>query len=98
MVITDDIVHVDRTPPDTSPRRPARWRTRGLATAVAAVVVAGAASVALVESSGPPRSDQEPVPASRTRDDVVRDLVARGVVTAATLDDGTQITSPALGG
>ena len=30
----------------------------------------------------------------RTRDDIVRDLVARGVVPAATLDDGTQITSP----
>ena len=33
-------------------------------------------------------------PAPRTRDDIVRDLVARGVVPAATLDDGTQITGP----
>lgn len=32
----------------------------------------------------------------RTRDDILRDLVARGVVPAATLDDGTLITGPAL--
>ncbi|MET0711740.1 MAG: hypothetical protein ABWZ30_04460 [Jiangellaceae bacterium] len=31
-------------------------------------------------------------PALRTRDDVVRDLVERGAVPAATLDDGSQIT------
>jgi hypothetical protein len=32
----------------------------------------------------------------RSRDDVVRDLVARGLVPAATLDDGTVITGPGL--
>jgi hypothetical protein len=32
----------------------------------------------------------------RSRDDVVRDLVARGLVPAATLDDGTQIAGPGL--
>ena len=33
---------------------------------------------------------------SRSRDDVVRDLVERGLVPAATLDDGTQITRAGL--
>jgi len=32
----------------------------------------------------------------RSRDDVVRDLVERGLVPAATLDDGTHITGPGL--
>jgi hypothetical protein len=36
------------------------------------------------------------VQAPRSRDDIVRDLVARGLVPAATLDDGTQITRPGL--
>ena len=36
------------------------------------------------------------VQAPRSRDDIVRDLVVRGLVPAATLDDGTQITRPGL--
>ena len=52
------------------------------------------AFVAFVGSAHPTRSDQQHEPAPRTRDDIVRDLVARGVVPAATLDDGTQITGP----
>jgi hypothetical protein len=34
----------------------------------------------------------------RTRDDIIRDLVRRGLVPAATLSDGTQITRPGLAG
>ena len=34
----------------------------------------------------------------RTHDDIIRDLVRRGLVPAATLSDGTQITSPRLAG
>ena len=93
MVITDEAIQVDRTPSNTPPRRPSR-RLFGIGTAI--VVVAAVALVALVGSSGPTRSDQTPEPAPRTRDDIVRDLVDRGVVPAATLDDGTQITGPAL--
>jgi hypothetical protein len=92
MVITDEAIQVDRTPSNTPPRRPIR-RLLGIGTAIVVVAVA---SVAVVEISGPTRSDQTPESASRTRDEIVRDLVARGVVPAATLDDGTQITSPAL--
>jgi membrane-associated protease RseP (regulator of RpoE activity) len=33
---------------------------------------------------------------SRSRDDTIRDLVERGLVPAATLDDGTRITTPGL--
>jgi hypothetical protein len=93
MVITDETIQVDRTPSNTPPRRPIR-RLLGIGTAI--VVVAAVALVAVVERSGPTRSDQTPETAPRTRDDIVRDLVERGLVPAATLDDGTQITSPAL--
>ena len=41
-------------------------------------------------------AEPNPVQPGRSRDDVVRDLVHRGVVPAATLDDGTQITRPGL--
>jgi hypothetical protein len=58
------------------------------------VVVTGVASVPV--AAGPARSDRTITRASRSRDDVVRDLVIRGIVPAATLDDGTQITSRAL--
>jgi hypothetical protein len=34
--------------------------------------------------------------APRSTDDAVRDLVERGLVPAATLDDGSQITGPGL--
>ena len=53
-------------------------------------------------SSPPPPSTTEPRspdPACdrhATHDDIVRDLVARGLVPGATLDDGTQITGPGL--
>ena len=93
MVITEEAIQVDRTPANTPPRRRGR-RLFGIGAAI--VVVAAVALVAVVESSGPTRSDQTPEPAPLTRDDIVRDLVDRGVVPAATLDDGTQITSPAL--
>jgi len=33
----------------------------------------------------------------RSRDDIVRQLVAQGLVPAAALDDGTQISSPSTG-
>lgn len=93
MVITDKSIQVDRTPSNTPPRRPIR-RLVGIGTAI--VVVAAVAFVAFVETSGPTRSDQTPESAPRTRDDIVRDLDARGLVPAATLDDGTQITSRSL--
>ena len=92
MVITDETIQVDRTPSNTPPRRPIR-RLLGIGTAI---VVAAVALVAVAENSGPTRSDQTPEPARHTDDEIVRDLVARGVVPAATLDDGTQIISPAL--
>ena len=60
------------------------------------VVVTGVASVPVAAGAGPARSDRTITRASRSRDDVVRDLVTRGIVPAATLDDGTQITSRAL--
>ena len=100
MVITEEIVQADRTPsntpldtpPNTPRRRPTRW-VLGIGTAF--VVVAAVASVAFVASSGSTQSDQTPVQAPRTQDEVVRDLVARGLVPAATVD-GTQITSRSL--
>ena len=93
MVITDETIQVDRTPSTTQHRRPIR-RLLGIGTAI--VVVAAVALVAVVESSGPTRSDQTPEPAPRTRDDIIRVLVNQGVIPAATLDDGTQNTSRSL--
>ena len=90
MVITDEAIQVDRTASNTSP--PRRYLRRlGIG---AAIVVAPVALVAFVGSANPTTSDQQHEPAPRTRDDIVRDLVERGVVPAATLDDGTQITGP----
>ena len=90
MVITDETIQVDRTESNTSPPRRI-LRRLGIGTAI---VVAPFAFVAFVGSAHPAGSDQQHEPAPRTRDDIVRDLVARGVVPAATLDDGTQITGP----
>ena len=90
MVITDEAIQVDRKASNTSP--PRRYLRRlGIG---AAIVVAPVALVAFVGSANPTTSDQQHELAPRTRDDIVRDLVARGVVPAATLDDGTQITGP----
>jgi len=89
VVITDETVQVDRTESTTSPPRRI-LRRLGIGTAI---VVAPFALVAFVGSAHPAGSDQQNEPAPRTRDDIVRDLVARGVVPAATLDDGTQITA-----
>ena len=96
MVITDETIQVDRTSSNTPSNAPPRWPFRRLLGIGTAIVVAAIALVVIVESSGPTSSDQTPEPAPRTRDDVVRDLVDRGLVPAATLDDGTQIISPAL--
>ena len=83
----------DRSTSTSTSRRPVRW-LHGIAGAM--LVVTAVASVPVVASAGPARSDRTVTPASRSRDDVVRDLVNRGIVPAATLDDGTQISSRAL--
>ena len=93
MVITDEVTQVDTTPSLPSPRRPRR-RLLGIGTAI--VVTVAVALLAVAGSSGATRSDQPPTTSPRL-DHVVRDLVARGVVPAATLDDGTQITGPGFG-
>ena len=82
MTITDETIQVDRTPSNKSRQTP---RRRLLGTG-APIVIAAVAFLAVVERSGATTSE----PASRSRNDIVRDLVARGVVPAATLDDGTQ--------
>ena len=96
MVITDETIQVDRTSSNTPSNAPPRWPFRRLLGIGTAIVVAAIALVVIVESSGPTSSDQTPEPAPRTHDEIVRDLVVRGLVPAATLDDGTQIISPAL--
>ena len=98
MVITDEAIQMDR-PSSTqtaSEANSAAVRDRHGDRCVRRRGLVALGLVAVVETSGPTRSDQTPEPAPRTRDDIVRDLVARGVVPAATLDDGTHITSPAL--
>src|SRR4051794_36835015 len=85
----------DRTASNSRRRRPARW-LHGIATATLVVVTAVATAPAVAASAGPARYDRTGEPASRSRDDVVRDLVARGIVPAATLDDGSQIVSRPL--
>src|SRR6478609_6201446 len=65
---------------------------------IARGALSAAGGGATQSSAGPARPDGTRAPVSRSRDDVVRDLVARGIVPAATLDDGSQITSRALAG
>jgi len=98
MVITDEAIQMDRPSSTRPPRRPIRRRF-GIGTAIVVFAALGLVAlgwVAVVETSGSTRSDQTPEPTPRSRDDIVRDLVGRGVVPAAALDDGTDITSPAL--
>ena len=90
--ITEAAIQLGRTPSHAAPPRPRR-RTLAIG---AAIVVTVVALVPVVRSDGQTSSDQPHRPMSRSSDDAVRGLVARGVVPAASLDDGTQIVSPAL--
>jgi ferric-dicitrate binding protein FerR (iron transport regulator) len=90
MLTINDRTEIDHTTSLTSPPAshptPRRRRTRRIATiAAATLVVAGVAGVATIRSA-----DSSPVPQSQ--DDTVRELVERGLVPAASLSDGTQIT------
>jgi hypothetical protein len=90
MLTIDDRTEVDDTSSPTSPPAslptPRRRRTRRIATiAAATLVVAGVAGVAAIRSA-----DSSPV--ERSQDDNVRDLVERGLVPAASLSDGTEIS------
>jgi hypothetical protein len=93
MVITEESIQADSAPSITSTRRPIR---RGLAIGAAVVVVAGAALVAAAQTDGPTSPNELQQTRSQSRDETVRDLVARGVVPAASLDDGTEISGPAI--
>jgi hypothetical protein len=94
MVITEESVQADTAASTTTPRR--RPIRRGLAIGAAVVVVAGAALVAAAQTDGPTPPDELQQTRSQSRDETVRDLVARGVVPAASLDDGTEISGPAI--
>jgi ferric-dicitrate binding protein FerR (iron transport regulator) len=90
MLTIDDRTEIEDTSSPTSHPAslptPRRRRNRRIATiAAATLVVAGVAGVAAIRSG-----DSSPVP--RSQDDTVRELVERGLVPAATLSDGTQIT------
>jgi hypothetical protein len=93
MVITEETIQADTAPSTTPTRRPIR---RGLAIGAAVVVVAGAAFVAAAQTDGPAPADELQQTRPQSRDEIVRDLVARGVVPAASLDDGTEIRGPGL--
>ena len=103
MTITDEGVQLDSAAHTTAATEhsaedtPTRVRPskRNIAAIGAAIVVAAGLAVGAVQISGSTRSDGTPVPASRS-DDVVRDLVDRGVVPAATLGDGSHITGTPL--
>ena len=98
MVITeeirDEIVESDAAP-SCSPRRGA---TRRIVLAGAAILVAGVvAAIAVVQDGGDStRPDVTAVPVNPSSDAAVRALVERGVVPAASLDDGSQVVGRQL--
>ena len=94
MVMTEEIHdEIVATEAAQSPA-PQRKKTRGFAVASAAILVAGiVAAVAVVQDGGDaPEPDITAAPANPSSDAVVRSLVERGVVPAASLTDGSQIT------
>ncbi|HEX6657774.1 MAG TPA: hypothetical protein VF065_06820 [Ilumatobacter sp.] len=80
------------------PPAPQRKKTRGIAVASAAILVAGiVAAVAVVQDGGDaPQPDITAAPANPSSDAAVRSLVERGVVPAASLDDGSQVVGRRL--
>jgi hypothetical protein len=96
MVMTEEIHdEIVETEAEQSPA-PQRKKTRGIAVAGAAILVAGiVAAVAVVQDGGDaPQPDITVAPpANPSSDAVVRSLVERGVVPAASLEDGSQITA-----
>jgi len=71
---------------------------RGMLVSATAILLVAIASigVVIVRSSTSTPAGQRSVVTSKSKDQAVRDLVARGLVPAARLDDGTQIANPAL--
>lgn len=108
-MIIEEELQESTTAAATAPRRPNRHRA--LILGAATIVAAGAALTAVaVDRDAAQTSDPADVSLGtehagpglggdpRRRDDVIRDQVARGLVPAATLSDGTQITGPAMRG
>src|SRR5262245_1792597 len=93
MTITEQPIQVDDIPAHRPRRMPPRtMRAIGATTLIVAIL----AAVLVVRSSVGTSTHRPPVSAPRSMDAVVRDLVARGVVPAATLDDGSQVTGSRL--
>src|SRR5215218_459871 len=92
MVITKDSIHAE----PTTIQAPRRTSVRNkLAAGAAMVVLAAGVAIAVVQTTGSTQSDQTR-PAHRSSDELVSDLVDRGLVPAASLDDGSQISGSAL--
>ncbi|HZB39583.1 MAG TPA: hypothetical protein VE487_01380 [Ilumatobacter sp.] len=104
MVITDDTLQAEQAAFDGlagdprtkigGARRPPGGKRTGRVVAIGAGIVVLSTGILLAGTrSGDSNAPDQPAPASRPSDDVVRDLVERGVVPAATLGDGSPVTA-----
>ena len=80
MTISEATIQAERS----TSYAPARMPIRGIAIGATVVLVALVTLVALVQSAGHESVRPTPQPASESRDDIVRDLVNRGLVPSPT--------------
>jgi hypothetical protein len=108
MVIIEDTLQTDRAALDDAAavaktktgdgQRPPGGKRTGRVVAIGAGIVVVSAGILLAGArSGDSNPADQPAPASRASDDVVRDLVEQGVVPAATLGDGSPVTAKTPG-
>ena len=86
MTISDATIQSQRTTSYT----PGRMPIRGIAIGATVVLVALVTLIAFVQSAGHESVRPTPQPVSESRDDIVRDLVNRGLVPSPTLQPAPQ--------
>ena len=98
MVITEEIIEAEAEAEGTPSAAPRRTAKRLIVAGGAAILVAGiVGAIALVQDGGDAtQPGVTAAPANPSSDAAVRSLVDRGVVPAASLDDGSQVVGRQL--